>query len=88
MSGMFLQAEQTIYPVFISNNFVPRIENIILRKIPGTHSGKRISSHRYLKFALKIINNNRGPGNWKLNVSYCENEEYKRNIRDIIVGKR
>lgn len=70
--------------VFISNNFVPRIENILLRKIPGTHSGKRMSDHRFVKFTLKILNNNRGPGYWKLNVSYCENEEYKSNIRNIV----
>lgn len=70
--------------VFISNNFVLRIENIILRKILGMYLGKRMSDYRFLKFMFKILNNNRGLGYWKLNVLYCENEEYKSNIRNIV----
>ena len=63
--------------VFISKDFVYDIDKILIRRIPGTHSnGTRMSDHRLLKFILKISENTRGPGYWKLNVSHIENEDY------------
>ena len=71
--------------VFISKDFVYDIDKILIRRIPGTHSnGTRMSDHRLLKFILKISENTRGPGYWKLNVSHLENEDYREGIMNII----
>lgn len=71
--------------VFISKNFVFDFENIIIRRIPGTHSsGKRMSDHRVLKFCFNISCNKRGSGYWKLNSTYLENETYKVKVKEII----
>ena len=43
-----------------------------------------MSDHRLLKFILKISENTRGPGYWKLNVSHLENEDYREGIKNII----
>lgn len=43
-----------------------------------------MSDHRFLKFFYDIDKTKRGPGYWKLNVSYLENENYKKGIIDII----
>ena len=71
--------------VFISKYFTYDIGNIIVRRIPGTHSnGSRMSDHRLLKVFIKISENNRGPGYWKLNVSYLDNEDYRVGIKNIL----
>ena len=65
--------------IFLSNNFVYDVKQIIVRKIPGTHSnGCRLSDHRALK------KNQKGTGYWKLNTSYLENDDYVKGIKDII----
>ena len=75
--------------IFISKYFIYDIGNIsyiIVRRIPGTHSnGSRMSDHRLLKLFIKISENNRGPGYWKLNVSYLDNEEYRVGIKNIFL---
>ena len=43
-----------------------------------------MSDHRFLKFWFDIDNTKRGPGYWKLNISYIENERYKIGISNII----
>ena len=36
--------------------------NIVVRKIPGTHSiGSRVSDHRFLNFTFNISKSNKGP---------------------------
>ena len=71
--------------VFISKNIVFDFENIIIRRILGTHSnGKRMSYHRVLKLRFNISCNKRGAGYWKLNSTYLENETYKAKIKEII----
>ena len=60
------------------------LDKINVRKIPSTHSGKRMSDHRFLKIHFKFTNNKRGQGYWKLNTSYCNNEDYTIGIRNII----
>ena len=71
--------------VFINNSFCYTLDDIIIRKIPGTHSnGSRMTDHRYLKFIFAIDKTKRGPGYWKLNVTYLENEKYRKGIIDII----
>ena len=43
-----------------------------------------MSDHRFLKFWFDIDKTKRGPGYWKLNISYLENERYKIGISNII----
>ena len=70
----------------MSKNFVFDFENIIVRRIPGTHSnGKRMSDHRVLKFRFNISCNKRGSGYWKLNSTYLENETYRAKIRKLFL---
>jgi hypothetical protein len=42
------------------------------------------TDQRYLEFHFAIDKTKRGPGYWKLNVSYLDNEKYKKGIIDII----
>ena len=39
--------------IFVSNNLSYMLHKINVRKIPGTHSGKRMSDHRFLKIHFK-----------------------------------
>ena len=43
-----------------------------------------MSDHRFLKFQCQISNDKRGPGYWKLNVSYLQNDKYVNGIQNII----
>lgn len=43
-----------------------------------------MNDHRFLKLLYDIDKTKRGPEYWKLNVSYLENENYKKGIIDII----
>lgn len=71
--------------VFVNNDLLNQFRNILIRKIPGTHSnGTRMSDHRALKFELNIYNNQRGKGYWKMNVSILNEDDFKRNIIQII----
>ena len=71
--------------VFLSNDSMYKLEKILVRRAPGTHSnGIRMTDHRLLKFCLIINDSKRGPGYWKLNVSHLDNEDYKSGIVDII----
>ena len=44
----------------------------------------RLWDHRFLKFWFNIDDTKRGPGYWKLNISYFENERYKIGISNSI----
>lgn len=71
--------------IFMSNNFCFQVGNIIVKKLPGTHSrGTRMSDHRYLKMYFNISKNSKGPNYWKLNISYLENKEYKDSIANLV----
>ena len=71
--------------VFISTDFIYNVDKIIIRRIPGTlTSGTRLTDHRLLKFSVKLSDAKRGPGYWKLNTSFLENNEYKEGVRYII----
>ena len=71
--------------IFLSENFVYGVKQIIVRKIPGTHSnGCRLSDHRALKCTFYLSKNEKGTGYWKLNTSYLENDDYVKGIKDII----
>ena len=71
--------------VFISKMFFLDTNTIIIRRIPGSHSGgRRMSDHRVLKFNFKISSNKRGSGYWKLNSTYIDNDDYKKKIRDTV----
>lgn len=43
-----------------------------------------MNDHRFLKLLYDIDKTKRGPGYWKLNVSYLESENYKKGLIDII----
>ena len=63
--------------VYLSNDSMYKLEKILVRRVPGTHSnGIRMTDHRLLKFCLIINDSKRGPGYWKLNVSHLDNEDY------------
>lgn len=69
--------------VFINTSFHYKLTSIKNGKIPGTHSnGSRMSDPRFLKNFYDIDKTKRRPGYWKLNVSYFENENYKKGIID------
>ena len=71
--------------VFVSKMFFLDTNTIIIRRIPGSHSGgRRMSDHRVLKFNFKILSNKRGSGYWKLNSTYIDNDDYKKKIKDIV----
>ena len=54
-------------------------ETIILRRIPGSHSGgRRMSDHRVLQYNIKILSNKRGSGYWNLNSTCINNDDYKK----------
>ena len=70
--------------VLVSNDFHYCLEKIIVRRIPGSHSGgNRMSDHRALRFTFTIMNNIRGNGYWKLNSSYLDNDDFKTVIKQI-----
>ena len=70
--------------VFVSSDFHYCIEKIIIRRIPGSHSGgNRMSDHRALIFTFRLISNTRGDGYWKLNSSYLEQDDYKAGIKQL-----
>ena len=70
--------------IFINGNFTFDIKNIIIRKIPGTNLGKRMSDHRSIKITFNIDGNKRGNGYWKLNNSHLNDINYKTGIKKII----
>ena len=70
--------------IYISENFVYGADKIILRNVPGTVNGKRLTDHRLFKFYLNLCDRKRGTGYWKLNTSHIENVDYKQGIRDIV----
>ena len=71
--------------IFISKYCIYDIGNTIVRRILGTHSnGSRVSDHRLLKLFIKRRENNRGPGYWKLKVSYLDIEDYRVGIKNIL----
>ena len=70
--------------IFINRNFTFDIKNIIIRKIPGTNLGKRMSDHRSIKITFNIDGNKRGNGYWKLNNSHLNDINYKTGIKKII----
>ena len=58
--------------------FIIIIRNIVVRKIPGTHSiGSRVSDHRFLNFTFNISKSNKGPDFWKFNTSVFDDKKYK-----------
>ena len=80
----FLPTSRIDY-VFFSNDYMYKLEKILVKRVPGTHSnGMRMTDHRLLKFCLIIYDSKRGPGYWKLNVSHLDNEDNKSGIADII----
>lgn len=54
--------------LYYNDNFLLRLKNMVLRLIPETHTVKRMSDLRLLKFVYRyIVNNIRGPvDKWKL----------------------
>ena len=61
------------------------VDMTIIRRIPGKlTSDTRLTDHRLLKFSVKLSDAKRGPGYWKLNTSFLENNEYKGGVRYII----
>ena len=71
--------------VFVSKQFFLTVDKIIIRRIPGSHSGgRRMSDHRVLKFTFKMSLNKRGSGYWKLNCSLIENDDYKMKIKELV----
>ena len=71
--------------IFLSKYLYLKAKNISVRKIPGTHSnGTRMSDHKAIRFNVKLHENERGTGYWKLNTSLLEKSDYKEKIYDII----
>ena len=69
----------------MTENFINKLDKIIIRRIPGTHSnGSRLSDHRALKFSFKLCDNKRGSGYWKLNTSFLEYADYINGIKDVV----
>ena len=47
----------------VSDSYAYQVKNIVLREIPGTHSGgTRMSDHKCIKVTFDINSNQRGPG--------------------------
>ena len=65
--------------MFLSNDFMYKMDKVLIRRVPGTHSnGTRMTDHRILKLFIITSEDKCGPGYWKLNVSHLENEDYKK----------
>lgn len=70
--------------IFVRNDSIDYVKNIVVRKLPGTHNkNTRLSDHRLIKCNLNFSNLERGKGYWKLNISHLENEDYKRGILEL-----
>lgn len=70
--------------------FVDKIKQINLCRTPGTHkNGTRFSDHRAIKFNFAVHVTNIKKGQWKLNTSLLECNQYKRQVSKIItnIGK-
>lgn len=75
--------------IFVRNDTIDYVKNIVVRKLPGIHKkNTRLSDHRLLKCNLNFSNLERGKGYWKLNISHLENEDYKRGILGFIQEHR
>ena len=71
--------------MFLSNEFMYKMDKILIRRVPGTHSnGTRMTDHRLLKLFIVVSEDKRGPGYWKLNVSYLDHEDYRKGIEHIV----
>ena len=71
--------------MFLSNEFMYKMDKILIRRVPGTHSnGTRMTDHRLLKLYIVVSEDKRGPGYWKLNVSYLDHEDYRKGIEHIV----
>ena len=71
--------------MFLSNEFMYKMDKILIRRVPGTHSnGTRMTDHRLLKLFIVVSEDKRGPGYWKLNVSYLDQEDYRKGIEHIV----
>ena len=72
--------------MFLSKDFIYDVKQIIVRKIPGTHSnGSRMSDHRALKCTFYLSHNEKGSGYWKLNTSYLV-KDIIQNVKEDIDG--
>ena len=70
--------------VFVSTDFIYNVDKIIIRRVPGTlTSGTRLTDHVLLKFSVKLSDAKRGPGYWKLNTSFLDNNEHKEGVRYV-----
>ena len=68
----------------INENFCHKFSGLCIRNIPGTHSKRcRMLNHIFLKFQCQISIDKRGPGYWKLNVSYLQTDKYVNGIQNI-----
>ena len=71
--------------MFLSNEFMYKMDKILIRRVPGTHSnGTPLTDHRLLKLFIVVSEDKRGPGYWKLNVSYLDHEDYRKGIEHIV----
>ena len=71
--------------VLVSKSFVYQAQNILLREIPGSHSGgTRMSDHKCIKVIFDINLNLRGPGYWKFNTSLLEDTIFVTQMKRII----
>ena len=70
--------------VLINTKFYYIVRNIVVRKIPRTHSnGFRMSDHRFINFTLNTSQTYKGPGYLRLNTSYLDDSKYIEGIVNI-----
>ena len=70
--------------VSINKTFHYEVRNIVVRKIPGTHSnGSRMSDHRFLNFTFNISKTNKGLGYWNLFTFFLDDNKYNEGIVNI-----
>ena len=68
------ESKSRIDYIFINKTFNYLVRNIVVRKIPETQSnGSRMSDHIFLNFTFSTIN--KGPGYWKLDTSYLDDNK-------------
>ena len=69
----------------VSKSFTFLAQNIILREVPGLHSGgTRMSDHKCIKVDFQIDLNLRGPGYWKFNTSLLDDNGYVTAMKGLL----
>ena len=70
--------------LFLSNNCTSNVKSFEVKTVITDEIGKRISDHKAIILTLSDRNNMRGPGYWKLNTEYLNNDDFVQGINDTV----